>query len=121
MVPVMHDLMLQAAGVLAIVVACVHGYLGQARVIGPAGITRPMIRQLLQAVWQAGALHWAFGGAIFIAAPHVMGAEARFWVVVVMGAGYLLPALGNLWAMRARHPGGWLLCLVVALAAAGAA
>lgn len=116
----MRDLCLQAAGVLAMVTACVHGYLGQVRVIGPAGITRPVIRRLLQAVWQAGALHWAVGGAVFIAAPHVMGAEARLWVVVVMGAGYALPALGNLWVMRARHPGGWLLGLVVALAAAGA-
>jgi len=115
----MRDLALQASGLLVILLALVHGYLGQARVIGPSGIGRPAIRRLMQAVWQAGAAHWALGGVAFIAAPHVMGAEARLWLIGVMGAGYALAALGNLWAMRGRHPGGWLLGLAVALAVAG--
>lgn len=115
----MRDLSLQASGVLVILLAVIHSYLGQARVIGPAATTRPAIRRLLQAVWQAGAAHWALGGLAFVVAPDVMGPEARLWLVAVMGAGYALAALGNLWAMRGRHPGGWLLGLAVALALAG--
>jgi hypothetical protein len=58
----MRDLAVQAAGVLAILVAVMHGALGELRVFATARIEPPRTRRLLRLIWQVGTvdgLAWA--------------------------------------------------------------
>ena len=67
----MRDLLLQCSGALAIVVALVHGVLGETKVFARATIEPPRLRTLIRLVWQAGTLAWIGGGVLLIAAPYM--------------------------------------------------
>ena len=55
--------LLVASGLLAIVVAGLHGYLGETRLIAPATFPSRQARSLLRAMWQFTAALWAACGA----------------------------------------------------------
>lgn len=115
----MRDLALQAAGVLAIVVAVAHGVIAERRVFPGARIEPGWTRRLLRMVWQASTVDWIVVGILLVAAPGFGSPVARQWVVGAAVAIYGFAAVGNALATRGRHFGWVLMAAVVALALAG--
>ena len=115
----MRDLALQAAGVLAIVVAIAHGAIGELQVFTKTRIEPHRARQLLRLVWQASTVDWIGIGVLLIAAPWLSSQIARHLVVAVAVLVYGCAAVGNAVATRARHPGWILMSCVIALSLAG--
>ena len=115
----MRDLLLQCAGVAAIVVALIHGVLGETKVFARATIEPPRLRTLIRLVWQAGTVAWIGGGVLLIAAPWMGSEPARHWIVATVIAVFGFAAVANAWAVT-RPAFGWMaLGAVVALAVAG--
>ncbi|MBR0812036.1 MULTISPECIES: hypothetical protein [Bradyrhizobium] len=115
----MRDLLLQCAGVAGIVVALIHGVLGEAKVFAKATITPERLRMLIRLVWQAGTVAWIGGGVLLLAAPTLGSESARHWIVATIVAVYGFAALANAWWSRGRGFGWKALTAVVALAVAG--
>ena len=65
----MRDLALQAAGVLAILVAVTHGAIAELQVFTKARIEPRGTRRLLRLIWQASTVDWIAIGVLLIAAP----------------------------------------------------
>jgi hypothetical protein len=110
---------LQAAGVLAIVVAITHGTIAELSVFAHARIEPPRTRGLLRMVWQASTVDWIGLGVLLIAAPAFGSEGARHWVVAVAVVAYGYGAGGNAVASGGRHVGWCLMAVVIALALMG--
>src|SRR5256885_13469043 len=82
----MRDLLLQCAGIIAIVVALIHGVLGETRVFARATIEPPRLRTLIRLVWQASTVAWIGGGGLLIAAPWMASEPARHWIGLTLVA-----------------------------------
>ena len=82
----MRDLILQCAGAAGIVVALIHGMLGETKVFARATIQPESLRTLIRLVWQAGTVAWIGGGVLLIAAPTFGSESARHWIVVTIVA-----------------------------------
>jgi hypothetical protein len=115
----MRDLLVQCAGVLTIVVALIHGYLGEAKVFARATIEPARLRTLIRLVWQASTVAWIGGGVLLVAVPWMGSEPARHWIVATMACVFGLSACANAWATRGRHFGWMALSAVVAMAVAG--
>jgi hypothetical protein len=115
----MRDLILQCAGVAGIVVAVIHGTLGETKVFARATIEPPRVRMLLRLVWQAGTVAWIGGGVLLTAAPWMASEPARHWIVATIAIVYGVGALANAYWSRGRHFGWMALSAVIALAVAG--
>jgi hypothetical protein len=115
----MRDLILQCAGIAAIVVALIHGVLGETKVFARATIEPPRLRTLIRVVWQAGTVAWIGGGVLLIAAPWMQSEPARHWIIATIAIVYGVGALGNAWWSRGRHFGWMALSAVIVLAMAG--
>jgi hypothetical protein len=115
----MRDLALQCAGVVAIVVAFIHGVLGETKVFARATIEPAWTRTLIRLVWQAGTVAWIGGGVLLFAVP-LMGSEpARHWIIATMAGVFAFAAVANAIATRGRHFGWMAMTAVTALAVAG--
>jgi hypothetical protein len=115
----MRDLLLQVSGVAAIVVAVIHGILGETKVFAHASIEPARLKTLIRLVWQAGTVAWIGGGVLLLAAPSMASEPARHWIVVTIVIVYAAGALGNAWWSHGRHFGWMALSAVIVLAAAG--
>jgi len=115
----MRDLLLQGAGVVAILVSLIHGVLGETRIFARATVEPPRLRLLLRLVYQAGTVAWIGGGVLLLAAPAMASDAARHWIVATLGVVFGVAALANAVATRFRHFGWMAMSAVVALAAAG--
>jgi hypothetical protein len=115
----MRDLILQCAGAAAILVALVHGTLGETKVFARATIEPARLRTLIRLVWQAGTAAWIGGGVLLMAAPWMQSEPARHWIIVTTAIVYGVGALGNAWWSRGRHFGWMALSAVIVLAVAG--
>ena len=115
----MRDLLLQCAGVGAIVVALIHGLLGETKVFPRATIEPPRLRTLIRLVWQASTVAWIGCGVLLVATPWMDSGLARRWIVLTMIGVFGLSACANAWATRGRHFGWMALTAVVVMAAAG--
>jgi hypothetical protein len=115
----MRDLALQAAGVLAILVAIAHGVIAELQVFSRARIEPRGIQRLLRMVWQASTVDWIAIGFLLIAVPALGTEGARPWVIAVAVIVYGYAAIGNAVATRGRHIGSVLMLAVVALALMG--
>jgi hypothetical protein len=115
----MRDLILQCAGVAGIVVALIHGTLGETKVFARATIEPARVRMLLRLVWQAGTVAWIGGGVLLIAAPWMASEPARHWIIATIVIVYGVGALANAYWSRGRHFGWMALSAVIALAVAG--
>ncbi|QIG96258.1 MULTISPECIES: hypothetical protein [unclassified Bradyrhizobium] len=115
----MRDLLLQGAGVVAIVVSLIHGVLGETKVFARATIEPPRLRFLLRLVYQAGTVAWIGGGVLLVVAPTMASDAARHWIVATLAVVFGFAALANALATRGRHFGWMAMSAVVALAAAG--
>ena len=114
----MHDLALQCAGILAILIAVCHGVIAELAIFAKARIDPPGTRRLLRLIWQASTLDWIGIGVLLIVAPALGSPVARGWIVAVAIVIYTYAAIGNFVATRGRHVGWILMSCVVALAAA---
>ena len=115
----MRDILLQAAGLAAIMVALIHGWLGEAKIFARATIEPERLRILIRLVWQASTVAWIGGGVLLIAAPWMASDLARHWIIGTMAAVFAFGAAGNAIATRGRHYGWLALTAVVVLAVAG--
>jgi hypothetical protein len=115
----MRDLLLQSAGLAAIVAAIIHGVIGETRVFPRVSIQPQRLRSLFRLVWQASTVAWIGGGVLLIAAPLMASEPARHWIVVTLACVFAFGALGNAWATRGRHFGWMVFSAVVAMAVAG--
>ncbi|MCP3462069.1 MULTISPECIES: hypothetical protein [unclassified Bradyrhizobium] len=115
----MRDLLLQAAGVIAILVTIGHAVLGETQVFARATIEPPRLRTLIRLVWQAGTVAWFAGGVLLIAAPWMGSDAARHWIIATLAVVFGFAAIANAWATRTVHPGWIGMSAVVALAVAG--
>lgn len=115
----MRDLLLQGAGIIAIVVSLIHGVLGETKVFARATVEPPRLRLLLRLVYQAGTVAWIGGGVLLVAAPAMAPDAARHWIVATLAVVFGSAALANALATRGRHFGWMAMSAVVALAAAG--
>jgi hypothetical protein len=115
----MRDLALQAAGALAILVAIIHGAIGELLVFAHTRIEPHRTRTLLHLIFQATTVDWIGIGMLLIAAPWLGSEAARHWIVAVAVVIYGYAAVGNAIASRGRHIGWMLMSCVVALALAG--
>jgi len=113
----MRDLLLQCSGAAAVIVALIHGVLGETRVF--ARIEPARLRTLIRLVWQAGTVAWIGGGVLLIAAPWMESESARHWIVATTAVVLAWGAAANAVGMRGRHFGWVALGAVVAMAAAG--
>lgn len=115
----LHDLALQAAGVLAILVAIAHGAIAELRVFATAQIEPRGIRRLLRMVWQASTVDWIGMAVLLIAVPWFHSPIARHWIIAVAVLVFGYAAVGNAIASRGRHFGWMLMSGVIALALVG--
>ena len=115
----MRDVLLQCAGVLTIIVALIHGILGETKVFAHARIEPERLRTLIRLVWQASTVAWIGGGVLLIAVPWMQSEPARHWIVITMACVFGFSALANAWATRGRHFGWMALSAVVVMAVAG--
>jgi hypothetical protein len=115
----MQDLFLQAAGIAAIIVALIHGVLGETKVFSRAAIEPPRLRTLIRICWQIGTVGWICGGVLLLAAPSIASLPARHWIVLTMVAMYSFGMIGNFYVFRGRHFGWAALGAVIAMAVIG--
>lgn len=121
-----HNLALELAGLIGAVVAIAHGVLVQRLIVRPfADVTAgnrkfsATVRRLVPPLIHFSTIVW-FAGGVALASATILGAQARLFVCVLVGATYLFGAAGNFWATRGRHPGWMLLALALVLIAFGA-
>jgi hypothetical protein len=121
MAATMQTVMLEAAGLLAVAAAIIHGVLGETRVFAHARIEPAGARRLLRVVWQAGAAAWAALGILLVAAPAMASPAAQFWIIAMAVPVFGFGAIANYWATRGRHFGWAVLGCVTVLALGGLA
>jgi hypothetical protein len=115
----MRDLALQAAGVLAVVVAIFHGAIAELRVFPRSRVEPYGARRLMRMVWQASTIDWIAIGVLLVAAPTFGSEAARRWIIAAAVVTYGYGAIGNAVATRGRHIGWCLMAAVVTLAILG--
>lgn len=115
----MRDIILQCAGVAGILVAIIHGVLGETKVFARAKIEPESLRTLIRLVWQAGTVAWIGGGVLLLVAPSLGSESARHWIVVTTVVVYAVGVAANCWWSRGRNFGWKALGVVVVLAVAG--
>ena len=111
----MKDALAVTAGGLGTLIAVIHGYLGEMKVVRPIKDAPASAKRVLHAIMFLSAVYWFIGGAILVASPLLSAADRRLALSIV-GAMYLSGAAGNLWATRGRHFGWLLLSVTAALA-----
>jgi hypothetical protein len=111
-------MLLQLAGLVAVLTAIVHGVLGETRIFAQARIEPRWIRSMLRLIWQCGTLAWIGLGVLLIVAPDFDPA-ARQWIVAAAVVNFLAAAAANAWVTRGRHIGWMAMVLASGLALAG--
>ena len=115
----MRDLAVQAAGMLAILAALIHGALAEWRVFPNAQIAPRGARRLLRVVWQASTVDWVAIGVLLVAAPGLGSDAARRAIIALAVVVYGYATIGNALATRGRHFGWCLMLAIVMLALLG--
>ena len=73
----MRDTLLQCSGMLAIVVAMIHGVLTETKVFSRVTIEPVRLRTLFRLVWQIPTVAWIACGVLLIAAPSMESDTAK--------------------------------------------
>jgi hypothetical protein len=109
----MNDALGLLAGILGMLCAIAHGFLGETKVVRPIKDISPSAKRVLHAIMFLSAVYWFIAGAAAAASPFLIERD-RLLALSIAGTIYFSSAAANFWAMRGRHF-GW-----VALSAAGA-
>jgi hypothetical protein len=115
----MRDLLVQAAGVLAIAVALLHEIIGETKVFAKARIEPAHARRLLRLVWLGSTVAWMAFGVLLILVPMMGSQMARSSIIAASIIVYGSGVIANAWATRGRHFGWAALSVVIGLAVAG--
>lgn len=115
----MNDIFLIVAGVGGMVIAAIHGRVGQTMILSQITGLPDTPKNLNAAVFQLSTIYWFFGGAALALAPFVLTPDARTAIVLTVAFMYLTAAAANFWATRGRHMGWVLLTCVAVLALIG--
>jgi uncharacterized membrane protein YiaA len=115
----MRDLALQAAGVLAILVAIAHGIIVERKVFARVRIEPQRTRGLLRMLCQASTVDWIAIGLLLIVVPTLGSDAVRPWIIALAVVVYGYAAIGNAVATRGRHIGWLLMTGAVGLALMG--
>jgi hypothetical protein len=115
----MRDLLLHAAGAVAVLGALVHAVIGETRVFTRVHIEPARLSLLIWLVWQAFTLAWIACGVLLFAAPGMGSEPARHWIVAALVPVFAFAAFANAFASRGRHFGWMILGAVVGMAVAG--
>jgi hypothetical protein len=115
------SVLLCIAGVLCVAAACLHGYLGETRLIAPARFPNRQARLLVSAVFQLSTATWIASGAVIAAAPWLFDGRTRPWAVAAACLPLVWGIVANAWITHGRHFGWKVLGAVVVLAALGVA
>jgi hypothetical protein len=99
----MRDLALQAAGVLAILVAIAHSIIVERKVFARVRVEPQRTRGLLRMLCPASTIDWIGIGVLLIATPALGSDAARLWIIAVAVIVYGYAAIGNAVATRAAH------------------
>jgi hypothetical protein len=121
-----QDIALIAAGLIGSATALIHGILVQRLMVGPIApllladgrISAP-IRKLVPPLLQFSTFAWFVGGLFLIAAPLLLGREARVATGLLVGSLYLFGAVANFLGTRGRHPGWMLMAVALVLIGLG--
>jgi hypothetical protein len=116
----MSNILLITAGSLGLLIALVHGYLGETKVVGPVQEIPASAKRILQAIMFLSAVYWFLGAALLVASPFLLTQEQQAIAAIAVGALFLSGAIGNFWATRGKHFGWMLLTLATVLAWASA-
>jgi len=108
------------SGYLGMVVAVVHGYLGETKVVRQVDGIPLASKRVLQAIMFLSAVYWFAGGLVLAGSPLYLTSGGQRLAALIVGAMFLSGAIGNFWAMRGRHIGWVLLMCATALAWLGA-
>ena len=114
-----RDLLLYASGILGLIAAFLHGWLGETRVFARVRIEPERLRTLIRLVWHCSVVAWAAVAVLLIAAPAIASPVARHWIVGAAVVVFGSAAIANAWATRGRFFGWAVLTAVVGLALAG--
>ena len=109
---------LMTAGVIGCLVAIVHGIITQKKMVNPILSQTDLpegIRRLLPLLLHFSTICWFFGGVALAVAPYYFSSQVVMTIAVIVGAFYLIGAIGNLWGTRGNHPGWILLAAAVVL------
>ena len=112
---VMTDTMTILAGIMGMLIAMVHGYLGATKVVQPVTGIHPSAKRILHAIFLLSAVYWFVGGAVLVLAPFYLSPDARYVASLIVGTLFLSGAAGNFWATRGRHFGWVLLTIATTL------
>lgn len=112
----MKDASIIIAGILGMVIAIIHGYLGAVTIVEPVENIHPAAKRILHAIFFLSAVYWFVGGAILAAAPFYLSSEARLACAFIVAAMFLSGAIGNFWATQGTHF-GWALLVIAAVLA----
>ena len=115
----MRDLLLQAAGCGAMLVAVLHAVLGERKLFARAVIEPRSVRRMLRLGWHCGAVAWACFGLLLVVTPMSEGMDLRRWIIAAAAMTFAFGVVGNAWCTRGRHFGWVALTAVIALAIAG--
>ena len=107
-------ILMRTAGVLAILVALVHGISAEFRLFPTVTAGSPAHLMLLRMVWQASTLSWATLGVLLFVAPS-MGDRAARWIGGAALVNFAAGSLGGLFATGWQHYGWMLLATLCAL------
>ncbi len=112
----MNALLLVLAGVIGLVTALVHGYLGETRLLSQAETQSELGRRALRAVFHLSTVYWLLGAIALISISLMPISREATVLVSVVATLYLIGAVGNFWLSRGRHI-GWVLLLSASLLA----
>ncbi|HPE46765.1 MAG TPA: hypothetical protein PLR76_00130 [Hyphomonas sp.] len=108
--------LLMPIGVACVIAAIVHGYLGQAKLIGPAAYTHKWAKGFVGMIWQYSTVTWAMIGAFIAVSPWLVPREDLSWAVPLACSPILYGVAGNFLVSGGRHF-GWMIFAVIIAAA----
>ncbi len=113
------EIWMVAVGVLCVAAACVHGYLGETRLIAPSNFPNRQAKQLVSAIWQFSTLAWARCGVLIAVLPWLYVPEHRALGVLLSCIPLVYGIAINAAITRGRHFGWKIFAAIVVAAIAG--
>lgn len=96
---------LAVSGLLCIVMACVHGYLGETRLIAPTTFADPQAKAFISAIWQFSTVIWIAAGVVIAAAPWLFADRQRALGIGLACLPLIYGIVANAWITNGQHLG----------------
>ncbi len=112
----MKDASIVIAGLMGMIIAVIHGYLGAATIIGPIEEIHPAAKRILHAIFFLSAVYWFVGAALLASAPFYLTNQMRLICALIVAAMFMTGAIANFWATQGTHFGWALLAIAAFLA-----